>query len=133
MRSRFKLGLALAAIALSSCAPLVNFVSPQFPKGITATVQGNNWAVTADSSMSGFVIGSSRDIAEKYTSTAPCRWQTVTAGERRALACNAPNTVNFFTPGTPWVRTLEKAPIITLISYQLGPQVRSRSQVRFNQ
>jgi hypothetical protein len=109
MRKFYGLIAGLSLLVLTSCNWVLNAVAPQFPEGTTGALEAGVWTVRADSSLPGFVIGSSADIqGERFDE--PCRFVPVAAGERRALACNAPNRVQFSTTGTPWVQVLDAPP-----------------------
>jgi hypothetical protein len=124
MRRVLPMLLVGLVVVLASCSLVVSAVQPQFPKGTTGTLEAGVWTVRADSSVRGFVIGSAAEITLE-SSTAPCRFQPVAAGERQALACNAPNTVRFRTPAAPFLRILPDPPV-TLYAFQLGPLIWSR-------
>lgn len=78
------------------------------PAAITRTANG--WRV-ASTEQGGMVIGSSLDITT-FTSSAPCQYRKVFAGEKRALECNTPNVVMVETRGQINVQALPSAPIV---------------------
>lgn len=109
---RILLLATLLTLAVSACAPAANVIAPQCPTGYECKRLTTGWSVTADSSKTGFVIGSSESITGK-SSTAPCKFRTVAAGRDRALECNAPNRVIIDTRGEIQVLTLDRAPVST--------------------
>jgi opacity protein-like surface antigen len=106
--------LLIALIAMVACTPAqqADVIVPQFPPGSSGKkLEAGIWVVEFDATVKGALIGSSLDITE-FTSTAPCEYRTVIAGTRRALVCNAPNTVTLKTLGEIQVRTLEFTPLV---------------------
>jgi hypothetical protein len=111
--------LAVAALTLVvGCAPAVgvlapattNLIAPQCPTGYACARTSSGWQIIADSSKPGFTVGSSEDITA-FIGTALCKYRGTFPGPRRAVLCNAPNTVNLETRGEIQVFKLEVAPV----------------------
>jgi hypothetical protein len=108
------LGFALVALSLvsvaTSCAPAVNLIAPQCPKGYDCQRLETGWSVIADAQKPGFVIGAAADITG-YSSIAPCQLRKIAGGDKRSLECNAPNRVTLDVRGQIQVLLLETAPV----------------------